>query len=134
MWAVSLAVFATGTPSQAGNQAQAHAGRESFLRYCSACHGTDGRGGGPIAGVLQPRPTDLTRLHLAYGQPLDPSLVEYIDGRGMPRAHGTSDMPVWGERLFENLIPSRGREAARSGTIWLIVDYLETLQRRGQTS
>jgi mono/diheme cytochrome c family protein len=129
-----LALLLAGATSDSEpRQTDTHPGQEHFMRYCSACHGADGAGRGPVANVMQPRPADLTRLYLKYGQPLSASLVDYIDGRKMPRAHGTSDMPVWGERLYEELPADVGREIARRGTIWLIVDFLETLQR-GTTS
>lgn len=31
-------------------------GQRYYERYCSACHGMDGRGQGPVASVLQPPP------------------------------------------------------------------------------
>jgi mono/diheme cytochrome c family protein len=31
-------------------------GQQYFVRYCSACHGVEGRGDGPAAPVLQPPP------------------------------------------------------------------------------
>jgi len=34
-------------------------GRDSFDRYCAACHGVDGRGTGPVASALRTRPADL---------------------------------------------------------------------------
>ena len=37
-------------------------GQHYFVRYCSACHGVEGRGDGPAASVLQPPPADLTRI------------------------------------------------------------------------
>jgi mono/diheme cytochrome c family protein len=33
-------------------------GRDSFDRYCAACHGSDGRGTGPVAAALKSRPAD----------------------------------------------------------------------------
>ena len=37
-------------------------GKESFEAYCSSCHGTDGRGNGPVAGSLRNIPADFTAL------------------------------------------------------------------------
>lgn len=44
----------------------------------------------------------------------------------MPRAHGTSDMPVWGKVLAA---PDEG-ETARDAThtVWSIVRYLDSIQ------
>lgn len=35
-------------------------GRRVFVQRCAVCHGLDGRGGGPAAPSLRPRPRDLT--------------------------------------------------------------------------
>src|SRR5690606_17285210 len=57
-------------------------------------------------------------------------LATFVDGRDAPRAHGTPEMPVWGERLYEGeRAESPAREAARRGTILLILEYLQTLQQ-----
>ena len=33
-------------------------GKEMYTAYCAACHGTDGKGGGPASGALKiPPPT-----------------------------------------------------------------------------
>src|SRR5438034_11647890 len=37
-------------------------GVDNFHDYCSPCHGRDGRGDGPVAAALRPRPSDLTAL------------------------------------------------------------------------
>ena len=37
-------------------------GHQYFVRYCSACHGVEGRGNGPAASAFQPPPGDLTRI------------------------------------------------------------------------
>ena len=38
------------------------AGRDSFEFYCASCHGTTGKGDGPIASALKVSPSDLTSL------------------------------------------------------------------------
>ncbi|MCP3138231.1 c-type cytochrome [Pyxidicoccus xibeiensis] len=35
-------------------------GRRVFVQRCAVCHGQDGRGGGPAASSMRPRPPDLT--------------------------------------------------------------------------
>ena len=71
------------------------AGRQLYLRYCSACHGSDGKGDGVVSGFLRPKPADLTLLARSHDG-VFPTLtvVEVIDGRATPRAHGDPDMPV----------------------------------------
>jgi mono/diheme cytochrome c family protein len=105
-------------------------GARLYQAYCAACHGVSGRGGGPVAASLVVAPPDLTRLGKRYGLPLPrEQLARYIDGRADVAAHGPREMPVWGEVLYPGESEKSGpREAARSGTIRLILDYLESIQ------
>src|SRR5215831_21332121 len=88
-----ILVLAAGTAS-AGDDP----GRQLYLRYCAACHGRQGRGDGPVAPALGEKPTDLTQLAATHGDefPLQ-AVVDAIDGTRTVRAHGVSEMPVWGE-------------------------------------
>jgi mono/diheme cytochrome c family protein len=74
-------------------------GAALYAKDCATCHGPGGRGDGPVAETLTPRPADLTRLTADL-----PELIKQIDGRATVRAHGTSAMPVWGEVFAEGLI------------------------------
>ena len=80
------------------------AGRESiptgdalYRRNCASCHGVSGRGDVPAAPALTTRPTDLTQLQMSVQE-----LMQVIDGRTAVQAHGSSEMPVWGE-IFEQI-------------------------------
>jgi mono/diheme cytochrome c family protein len=99
-------------------------GQAEYWRYCSACHGEAADGNGPVANVLTPRPPALTNLGPRFGRPLSTNLIAYIMGKTMPRAHGASDMPVWGRDLAE----PDGNDTKAVQIIWKIVDYLQTLQ------
>jgi len=102
-------------------------GRDSFERYCASCHGSDGRGTGPVAAALKTRPADLTTLALrndgSFPRERVASFVEGAD-RASP-AHGTSDMPVWGS-TFRGLESSDARVRVRLANL---VAYVESLQR-----
>ena len=73
-------------------------GQIIYQRYCGSCHGTGGKGDGPMARDLNVVPTDLTRL-AKVNKGIFPfsTVVQVIDGRKIMRGHGTPDMPVWGE-------------------------------------
>jgi len=72
-------------------------GEALYRRNCASCHGTSGRGDGPAARSLAVPPTDLTQLRMSV-----PQLMQVIDGRTAVQAHGSSEMPVWGE-VFERV-------------------------------
>jgi mono/diheme cytochrome c family protein len=75
-----------------------HPSKETYEHLCASCHGTDGKGDGPEAATLDPKPTDLTMLAKNHGGEF-PTLkvAESIEGRTMIKAHGTASMPVWGK-------------------------------------
>lgn len=96
-FAASAAAQASSPPK--GPDALAAAkGKVIYQRYCAVCHGKSGTGDGPLATELRMPPTDLTRLSAMNGGvfPLE-AVARSIDGRGTTRAHGTPDMPAWGE-------------------------------------
>jgi len=98
------------------------AGRQLYTRLCASCHGTSGRGDGPVAPALGEPPADLTVFARENGgnfPQLD--VFDAIEGSEMPRAHGVSEMPVWGEVLLNT--PSS------YDTIEQITNYLRTIQR-----
>ena len=100
-----------------------------YERYCASCHGDGGRGDGPVAIALRPRPRDLTRLKVGTGASysLD-RLVRVIDGREAIQAHGTSSMPVWGEVFNESFKENpRAREVTRA-YIRSLAAYLDSMQ------
>ncbi len=73
-------------------------GRDEYNANCRVCHGQAGKGDGSYGDLLKTRVPDLTTLSKRNGGvfPFD-NVTRTIDGRGMPRAHGTSEMPIWGE-------------------------------------
>jgi mono/diheme cytochrome c family protein len=75
-------------------------GKLMYTSYCAPCHGADGRGSGPVAGVLKSQPTDLTTLAKAHGGKFpDTHVLAVLQfGSDVP-AHGTAQMPVWGPIL-----------------------------------
>ncbi len=122
----TLVFFLLVLGAASNGQAEPTRGADDYLRYCSACHGEAADGQGPVANVLSPPPPALTKLHDKYGNPLGTDLVAYVMGTTMPRAHGTSDMPVWGKNLKE----PDGSDTQAVQTIWRIVSYLDSIQSR----
>ena len=110
-----------------------HPGKAPYDQYCASCHGEAADGKGPVAEEMKIEPSNLRKLAERYGDPLPkPRLREIIDGREMLRSHGTPNMPVWGEKLVENVPPGAGKTFFTRGTIFSIIDYLQTLQPKKQ--
>ena len=126
--AIGVAVALAQTALAAGNDVAD--GHRYFLRYCASCHGTDGLGDGPAAKSLVTPPTNLRKLGDKYGVPLPGHrIAELIDGRDTTRAHGSHEMPVWGEKLYELGAGERG-EYGIGEVIGKIIAYLNTIQDR----
>jgi len=105
-------------------------GKRHFLSYCASCHGVNGDGHGPVAPELTKPTADLRLLGEKYGMPLPAArLASLIDGRLAIRAHGSREMPVWGEKLYQ-LGEGDGGDIAVGGVIGKIIAYLNTIQDR----
>lgn len=111
----------------------ADVGRSHYYTHCAACHGLEGTGEGPMAGILTVPPTDLTELQIQNGGvfPLI-RVVKRIDGRDPLVAHG-SPMPVFGgyfEQTFD--VPMKapsGQPILTSRPVVDLVYFLREIQR-----
>ena len=99
-----------------------------YKTYCAVCHGTDGTGNGPAAEALKIPPTDLTALAVKNGGKY-PALkvAAIIRGEQVLAAHGTKEMPIWGN-LFWSM--SGGHEAEVQQRVANLNKYLESLQKK----
>ncbi len=113
----------------AGETPPEHPGRSTYLRYCGACHGPEGRGDGIAGSLMRVRPTDLTEIAKRNGGTFPVmKVLRYIDGTEDVRAHGDADMPVWGEIFRDQANWDSTRRAEARGKLLLITDYLQTIQ------
>ncbi|WP_136439629.1 c-type cytochrome [Pacificoceanicola onchidii] len=108
-------------------------GRSHYHTHCATCHGLEGRGDGPMAGVMLIKPVDLTELSAQNGGrfPLE-RVVMRIDGRDPLVSHG-SPMPVFGD-YFEGSfdVPIKapsGQPVLTSRPVVDLVTYLQEIQR-----
>ena len=128
-WWLLLAMALAAEPPPMPDEA-VRMGRVYFVRYCSACHGVEGRGDGPAATALQPPPADLTRIaQRRGGQFPAPEIAAYIDGRTWVPAHGQREMPVWGERFKEIVEGGLLGEFVARSHIWFLLQYLQSIQQ-----
>lgn len=101
-------------------------GPNLYRAYCASCHGTDAKGGGPMAGSLRVSPPDLTRISSRNGGTFPFARVSRIISgeEPLPRGHGTHEMPVWGP-VFSQVDADRDLGRVRIDNL---ARYLQQLQ------
>jgi len=105
---------------------QPTSGEKVYLAYCASCHGAKGLGDGPVAPFLKGTLPDLSTLaQRNKGKYPSAAVSEIIRGESTSRAHGTSDMPVWGP-VFRT-IDSRS-EGATNIRVFNLVKFIGTMQ------
>jgi mono/diheme cytochrome c family protein len=110
--------------------ASVHVGQQYFQQYCSACHGLSGRGNGPVAPALKTPPADLTRTaQRRGGQFPEADIAAIIDGRTSVEAHGSREMPVWGQKFSDQFGGGAVGEEAVRGHLLVLIDYLKSIQQ-----
>jgi mono/diheme cytochrome c family protein len=103
-------------------------GKKTYMEYCAACHGDDGKGMGPAASALRTPPSDLTTLAKRNAGKFPEEYVAEIVRFGKPfQAHGSSDMPVWGPIFGAR---DKFNEVAVRQRIKNLCVYLATLQEK----
>ena len=113
---------------QAPSPAVGDSGSQLFRTHCASCHGTTGRGDGPMAQQLRRMPPDLRKFAARNGGVFPTERIyRIIDGRDVP-SHGTREMPIWGDAFLSGRGDSSGESVkARIGAI---VTYLAGIQER----
>jgi len=106
-------------------------GEKHFNQYCSACHGLNAAGAGPVTPALNKLPPDLRQISKRRGGEFPAGeIAAYIDGRTSVQAHGSREMPIWGEQFNAKAGGGNlGDEFAR-GKVDVLVDYLKSIQER----
>ncbi|HEY9038039.1 MAG TPA: cytochrome c [Roseovarius sp.] len=105
-----------------------------FINSCSSCHGDEGKGAGFLTRVFRGiDPGDLTQLAANNdGKFPFERVFEVIDGRAEVAAHGDRQMPVWGDRYWEDAMSDYGPDdlnQRRARTRVLEVTYfLQSIQ------
>ena len=98
-------------------------GAAMFKGWCGPCHGVSGKGDGPAAAALNPKPADLTQFaKRRNGTFSAKDFEDKLNGMAMTPAHGSVEMPVWGP-IFRQL----GNEQLR---IVNLRKHVESLQVR----
>jgi len=113
-------------------------GKADFESLCAPCHGLNARGDGPASASLKIPPADLTEIAKRHGGNFPRNYVfDTIAGIERPVAHGTREMPVWGNVFIDeavgsgtNLDAASQAAAAARDRIAALVDYLESIQEQ----
>jgi len=103
----------------------AQSGADLFREFCAACHGFDGKGSGPAAVALKSKPTDLTQVSRHNGNKFPTIEMRIAVAEGKVAAHGSSEMPVWGD-VLKSISPNSGVTTLRINNL---VSYIQTLQQ-----
>jgi mono/diheme cytochrome c family protein len=134
----------------AGTAGAAHAedldiGKSEFQSSCASCHGMDGKGKGPVSEQLKVPPSDLTMLTKNNNGVFPANAVyETISGSKTISAHGTREMPIWGERFnpvvnlphyvdpsyWKKAGPEQSPEVVVRKRIMAVIDYLNRIQQK----
>ncbi|MBI3546617.1 MAG: cytochrome c [Gammaproteobacteria bacterium] len=93
----------------AANRASIERGRKLFQANCVTCHGAQGKGDGPAAAALNPKPADLSVM---AGQHPDGDFAWKI-------SNGRGAMPPWKQTLKPN-------------QIWDLVNFVQSMAPKGQ--
>ncbi|HXZ43897.1 MAG TPA: cytochrome c [archaeon] len=95
--------LAVGSVIAAGDLAK---GKASFDQICASCHGTSGKGDGPAAAALSPKPRDLTDKNYVGG--LKDDYIKKLVKEGGQAVGKSPLMPPMGSALkdtdIENII------------------------------
>lgn len=109
-------------------------GQEEFRTHCAACHGFGGLGDGPIGPLLKTPAPNLAMITDRNGGKFPFQRVyDIIEGSSVVAAHGSRDMPLWGDRYSKDPKPvtpdqaSVARDMAQQRILSLVY-YIGTLQ------
>lgn len=123
--ALVLSYVAAVNMAAAQDKQMAADGAAEFRISCATCHGPGARGDGPMAALMKVKPADLTQLSKNnHGAFPFLKVFETIDGRAQAKAHGTREMPVWGDRYQAGL-----QQRYRSGSDIVRKAQVETVIR-----
>lgn len=101
-------------------------GPDLFRAYCAPCHGSDGKGRGPVAPALKASLPDLTTIAQRHGGIFPEKRIEdIIAGDEIIVGHGSREMPIWGP-IFHQVENDRDYGHIRLKNL---VDYLKSIQK-----
>lgn len=76
--------------------------KKEFVRFCSKCHGTEGKGDGPQADALTTKPRDFTDC--ARMKTISDEVAFTAIKNGGESVHLSKDMPAWKDGMEDDEI------------------------------
>jgi mono/diheme cytochrome c family protein len=131
---LSVGFLVSGTAADAQDMTL---GEFEYQNSCVACHGVSGKGDGPVTDFLSGAvPLDLTVLQKNNGGVFPVSAVyAMIEGSAVASAHGTRDMPIWGNRFRQRIAQAKDPldetmepEGYAKARILALIEYLASIQ------
>ena len=128
---VALAASLAAPAARADDSMEVETGKKQYMKYCATCHGPSGTGTDGVASRLYTKPpTNLTTLSKENGGKFPMmEVIGIVKGDQPIAAHGTREMPVWGQALGGD--PTQEGMYAKDAAdaqIMTIGKYLETIQ------
>lgn len=129
--ACAASVAASGS-ALAGDDMQLEVGKKQYMQYCATCHGPSGNGTDGVASRLFTKPpTDLTLLAKNNGGKFPMmEVIGIVKGDQSIAAHGSREMPVWGQILGKPLEDGMYGQDAADAQLLTIGKYLESIQAK----
>jgi mono/diheme cytochrome c family protein len=91
-------------PYQFNDRAVLAQGKQIYDNQCAACHGPSGKGDGPAATALNPKPANLGDKNFMQGLPVDCHFYvvnEGVKGTGMPPWKALGEDNIWKVLIYE---------------------------------
>lgn len=117
------------TASDSDNELQDVVGKKEFITYCASCHGSDGKGNGPVVNFLKRKPADLTQLSKTNNGafPFE-RIYGVFDGTYVFSEHGTSEMPIWGYKFIREAQQADEPSTTAKAKALDIILYIQLIQ------
>jgi mono/diheme cytochrome c family protein len=132
--AITVGTITMAHAQQAGPAAQ-NLGKNEYQKHCAVCHGVSGKGDGIYADLLKSGTVvaNLTELSKKNNGVFPFARVSETIENGVPGAHGTKEMPIWGPRYrieAGQSLYDEYTEAYVRARILALTEYIYSLQAR----
>jgi mono/diheme cytochrome c family protein len=132
--AITVGTVTMAHAQQVGPAAQ-NLGKNEYQKHCAVCHGVSGKGDGIYADLLKSGTVvaNLTELSKKNNGVFPFARVSETIENGVPGAHGTKEMPIWGPRYrieAGQSLYDEYTEAYVRARILALTEYIYSLQAR----